>query len=311
MGPDTKGESAELTQVPSLANSADARAELRFGEHGDDSEAAAERDEAAPAPAAAMHSSDAPWSTIECAQAKFQAFAETLGFPYFKVTLDIRKQENHFIRAEITNYPLTWLKRFRRCGYAKVDPEPAMLREAWSPFCWDELKARAPGARRLFEDAAVHGLVDGFTVPLYCSNGESTALTLAGPRMPKCPEARWALYFDTYQFQCVAFPRLRSLLQITPSPPAKDRLTDRQRHIVFLLMQGMGVKSIARHLGLHTRTIDDGLRRACLRLGVTSREQAIVRALATRQIDATSLVPEPAANLVYYVQSHTDPLSPP
>ena len=311
MGPEKKGESAELTQRTSLANPTESRSDTRSKRHGAESEAIAELAKADTVTSAMTSPNDVPWPTIEYAQSKFQEFAETLEFPYFKVSLDIRKQANYFIRVEITNYPLTWLKRYRRCGYAKVDPEPSMLREAWSPFAWDELKSRAPGARRLFEDAAVHGLVDGFTVPLYCSNGESAALTLAGPRMPERPEERWALYFEAYQYQCMAFPRLRSLLQTAPSPPAKDRLTDRQRNIVYLLMQGMGVKSIARHLGLHTRTIDDGLRRACLRLGVTSREQAIVRALATRQIDATSLVPEPAANLVYYVQSHTDPLSPP
>ncbi|MGH8524396.1 MAG: LuxR family transcriptional regulator [Gammaproteobacteria bacterium] len=307
MGPDTKGDS-ELTQAASAAG-LETRPDVQVELQGADAESA--QVDTALAPDLAIPRSEIEWPSIECAQARFQAFAEANEFPYFKVSLDIRKQENHFIRAEITNYPLTWLKRYRRCGYAKVDPEPSMVREAWSPFAWDELKARAPAARRLFEDAAVHGLVDGFTVPLYCSNGESAALTLAGPRMPKRPEARWGLYFGAYRFQCVAFSRLRTLLQTAPSPPSRDRLTDRQRHILFLLMQGMGVKSIARHLGLHTRTIDDGLRRACQRLGVTSREQAIVRALATRQIDASSLVQEAAADVVYYVPSHTDPHSPP
>jgi DNA-binding CsgD family transcriptional regulator len=251
------------------------------------------------------------WPTIEIAQAHVQAFAESHEFPYFKVTLDVQKQENHFLRAEITNYPLTWLKRYRRCGYAKVDPEPSMLRASWAPFSWDELRGRAPAARRMFEDAAVHGLAEGFTVPMHCANGESCALTLVGPRMPEGAEARWALYFNAYRFQCAGFARLRSLIQTAPLPPSKDQLTERQRHILYLLMQGMSVKSIARHLGLHTRTIDDGLRRACMRLGVTSREQAIVRALATRQIDATNLVPHAAATVIYYVQSHDDLFSPP
>jgi DNA-binding CsgD family transcriptional regulator len=266
---------------------------------------------AAPESESSATLTDAQWPSIEFAQASFQAFAEALELPYFKATLDVRKEENHFIRAEITNYPLTWLKRYRRCGYAKLDPEPLMLREAWAPFSWDEVKERSPAAKRLFEDAAIHGLVDGFAVPLHCSNGESATLTLAGPHMPKRDEARWALYFSAYRFQCLAFSRLRQLLQSAPIPASKDRLTDRQRHILFLLKQGMSVKAIARHLGLHTRTIDDGLRRACLRLGVTSREQAIVRALATRQIDATSLVPLAAATVVYYVQSHGDLLTPP
>lgn len=308
MGPDPKDE-VGLTQADELDLADEKRAEASAG-------SATEGN--APLNAAATSDSEPTknlrelqWPTIECAQAQFQAFAEAIELPYFKVSLDVRKEENHFIRAEITNYPLTWLKRYRRCGYAKVDPEPSMLRDAWSPFCWDELKERAPAARRLFEDAAMHGLNDGFSVPLHCSNGESATLTLAGPRLPQRSEARWALYFSAYRFQCVAFSRLRDLLQSAPIPASKDRLTERQRHILFLLMQGMSVKAIARRLGLHTRTIDDGLRRACLRLGVNSREQAIVRALATRQIDATSLVPLAAATVVYYVPSHTDPLSPP
>lgn len=254
---------------------------------------------------------DVHWPTIECAQANFQAFAEAIQLPYFKLSLNVQKQENHFVRAEITNYPLTWLKRYRRCGYANVDPEPEMVREMWAPFPWDELKVRTPAARRLFEDAAMHGLADGFTMPMYSSSGECAALTLAGPRMPKRVEERWALYFSAYRFQCIAFSALRRLLRTASIPTPKDHLTERQRHILYFLMQGLSVKSIARQLGLHTRTIDDGLRRACLRLGVASREQAIVRALATRQIDATSLAPQVAPTVVYYVQSHGDPLLPP
>jgi DNA-binding CsgD family transcriptional regulator len=307
MGSDPKGEGDELTRAASMASdssaASDAETEVTTASSPDAG--------AVPALDPLSTADDEHWPSIDCAQAHVQAFAEANEFPYFKVTLDVQKQENHFLRAEITNYPLTWLKRYRRCGYAKVDPEPAMLRASWSPFAWDELRGRAPAARRMFEDAAMHGLGDGFTVPMHCANGESSALTLAGPRMPEGAEARWALYFSAYRFQCVAFARLRRLLQTAPIPPSKDQLTERQRHILFLLMQGMGVKSIARHLGLHTRTIDDGLRRACLRLGVASREQAIVRALATRQIDATSLVPQAVATVIYYVQSHNDPLSPP
>lgn len=245
---------------------------------------------------------DGHWPSIDVAQARCQTFSQALGFPYFRLALCVMRAPYDSVRADVSNLPRMWIDRYRRCNYARIDPVLEMTRNAVAPFSWDTIDRQNVEIRRYLEDAAFHGLVDGFTVPLHCANGESAHLTLAGASLIENIEERWAMYSATYRFQWTAFSSLRPLLLSFPGPPSM-MLTDKQRQILFLLMQGMGVKSIARTLGLHARTIDDGLRRACLRLGVTSREQAIVRALATRQIDPAALVPPPPPPLEFHLHA--------
>ncbi len=243
-----------------------------------------------------------PWDCVESAQFQLKTFAEGLGFSFFRFCVQFERQSSEYVRAEFTNFNRMWIDRYRRCNYAAVDPILEMTRTAVAPFAWDAIDRENVEVRRYLEDAAFHGLVDGITVPLHCANGEAAHLTLAGTHLTTDIEERWAMYSATYRFQWTAFSSLRPLLLRLPGPPSM-MLTDKQRQILFLLMQGMGVKSIARTLGLHARTIDDGLRRACLRLGVTSREQAIVRALATRQIDPAALVPPPPPPLEFHLNA--------
>ncbi len=243
-----------------------------------------------------------PWNSVESAQRQLQTFSEAFGLPYFKLCLQVRRQSNDYVRVEFTNLSRMWIDRYRRCNYAKIDPVLTLVENANEPFAWDVIDRRDTEVRRYLEDAAFHGLIDGFTVPLHCANGESAHLTIAGDALTPDIEERWAMYAATYRFQWTAFSCLRPLVLSLPGPPSMT-LTDKQRQILFLLMQGMGVKSIARSLGLHARTVDDGLRRACLRLGVTSREQAIVRALATRQIDPAALVPPPPPPIEFHLNA--------
>lgn len=241
-----------------------------------------------------------PWDTVESAQKQLQTFAQGLELPYFRLCLQVRRESNEYVRAEFSNYSRMWIDRYRRCSYTKIDPVLEQSRDASLPFTWDSFDRNDVEIRRYLEDAAFHGLVDGFTVPLHCANGEAAHLTLAGAALTSDIEERWAMFASTYRFQSTAFAYLRPLLLRLPGPPSMT-LTEKQRQILYLLMQGMGVKSIARTLGLHARTVDDGLRRACVRLGVTSREQAIVRALATRQIDPAALVPPPPPPIEFHV----------
>lgn len=243
-----------------------------------------------------------PWDSVESAQRQLQTFSESFGLSYFRLCIQARRPSNDYVRVEFTNLSRMWVDRYRRCNYAKIDPVLALLDDANEPFAWDAIDRQNTEVRRYLEDAAFHGLVDGFTVPLHCSNGESAHLTLAGAALTTDIEERWAMYAATYRFQWTAFSSLRPLLLSLPGPPSTT-LTDKQRQILVLLMQGMGVKSIARTLRLHARTVDDGLRRACLRLGVTSREQAIVRALTTRQIDPAELVPPPPPPIEFHLNA--------
>lgn len=243
---------------------------------------------AAPPPAPA----GGDWATPEDARRRCTAFAGAQRFPYFRLALSVAATPQHPLQnVEITNFPEPWLEHYRRCGYAHLDPTLARLRTTLAPFAWRELDRRSDGTQAFFAEAAAHGLVDGLTVPLRGGNGEAVILTLAGRPVPASAPARMRLYEAAYTFLYTAFEPLRGLFARESGEQATEALTDRQRQIMILLMQGFGVKSIARALNIHSRTVDDGLRRACARLRARSREQAIVRALELRQVDLSACAP--------------------
>jgi DNA-binding CsgD family transcriptional regulator len=240
----------------------------------------------APAPA------DVRWSTPENAKRAFQGFAEESGFPFFHLSLCMAPTPQHApVPSYITTYPQPWLQHYCRNGYVRLDPTLALLRTAIAPFAWHEIERRNLETQAFFEAAARHGLVDGFTLALRAGNDESVALTLAGAEVPREVDQRWPLYTAAYAFLSAAVAPLRQLTARVCQQDPAELLTEKQRQIMILLMQGHGVKAIARRLNIHSRTVDDGLRRACARLGARSREQAIVRALASRQVEMSACTP--------------------
>lgn len=228
------------------------------------------------------------WPSIDVAKVRCQAFAESLGFPCFLVTLRFLRPPSQVVRASISSFPRTWIAHYRRRNYFLTNPIIEHMRDSVAPFCWDETNRQSRQAQRYHRDATEHGVGEGFTVPLRCPGGEIVSLSLAGTPVPHAADDRWKLYSACYRFLCSAVTPLRTLLLHDQPHQPLQSLTPRQREILLLMMRGRTVKQIARELGLHVRAVEDRLARACTRLKANSREQAMVRALTSRQIEMLS-----------------------
>jgi DNA-binding CsgD family transcriptional regulator len=239
------------------------------------------------------------WDTVEAVSAHCRHFSGHLGFPYFRLSICLANASLTLTRAEVSNFPAAWTDEYRREAYERIDPALNSPQGIATPTAWGDRRDQSDDTRHFYARAAAHGLVDGFSVPIRCINGQSLELTLAGSPVPLRIEDRWPLYFAAYHFLCGAFEGLHICFGRASPPDEAEPLTDKQRQILILLMRGLGVKSIARALGLHARTVDDGLRRACARLGANSREQAIVRALASGQIQLSVVNSDARASTDY------------
>lgn len=227
-------------------------------------------------------------TTIREATAYCGEFAVSRGFPYFMLLCHLRTDLARPIKAVLTNYPRDWLQHYEAAGYEQVDPVLLRLRGDVRPFAWDEIEQTTSAVRRLYEEAADVGLANGVTVPMHCPNGEQAALSLAGVDPVVQGDAREELYAQTWLFLTRTFAALRRLVVQAQGVPAIKRLSPRQQQVLAMLAEGLGFKEMSERTGLHRRTLEDAMKKAMAKLGVSSREQAIVQALATGELQSVS-----------------------
>lgn len=83
-------------------------------------------------------------------------------------------------------------------------------------------------------------------------------------------------------------PTLMAALLAKRSSPA-NTLTDRERAVLRLLAEGMHNKQIASRLGISARTVERHCDRIYGKLGVTSRTEAVVRAISANLLDVSDV----------------------
>ena len=233
--------------------------------------------------------SEGKLATLQEAEAAIATFARECGFPYFGLSLLVKQAGATVSAVMLTNYPDDWRRVYFSRHYDAVDPVIAAAAERVRAFCWDELPRDDHIAARVFADAAPYGMHQGFTVPLHGPYGDGCVFSLAGMEPPDDPAARRALYAAVWSFCTDVYEDLRQII-LSDSAPSKV-LTKEQREVLTMVAEGLPVKSIADVLGLGMRAVEHRLIRACERLGVSCREQAIVVAVRTGEIRDLRITP--------------------
>ncbi len=207
-------------------------------------------------------------------------------------------QERGFNRAFYLHVPPPGAREFPSyfggCGAADryvteklylVDPcvhhalhtsEPFELRD----IC--RLRPLTPPEQAFFADMEANEAADGVGVPVFGPAQRNGYVELGRPRgAPALDPAE----LQQAQWTCqLVHLRFCSLLAKERGAPA--HLTRREREILEWVSRGKSNESIAVILGLSPHTIDTYLRRIFEKLGVCDRMSAVLRGLATGQINS-------------------------
>lgn len=220
--------------------------------------------------------------------ARCEAFAKAEGFLHFVFGLIVPRVGGHASQFVLTNYPREWIKVYDYNGYIRVDPVAARLLTGITPFAWDELESNTPKLRSFWHRAGSFGLRHGYTVPVHGPRGQHATLCLTGIDHPLPLEGRKELFERTWSFTVRLVEEIFGTYMQHDGATSSVPLTRKQREALTMIAHGRSIREIGEMLGLHARTVEYHLSSAISRLGASSREQAIVRALLSGDIEELS-----------------------
>jgi len=165
--------------------------------------------------------------------------AQEIGFHYFALIhhRDFRRSPPRMIRFE--NYPESWAAHFVENGLYAYDPIHCACLTSNVGFAWADVPRKiaiTSRQRTILEDAAKHGLGEGFTVPANIPGECSGSCSFAMRRGVSLREENLLLAQLIGGFAFQAARRLAS--DGFPPPPRPPRLTPRQHDCLLLAIQG-------------------------------------------------------------------------
>jgi len=186
----------------------------------------------------------------------------------------------------MVNYPHPWLIQFSDNRYAERDPIFFGAHTSLLPFWWREFIAGcklAPDQRRILNEAAECGLINGFTIPIHAPGALPASCSLVPG-----PEGIDPLIVPDLQVMAVhAHEEARVRAGGKPRQPVV--LTKRQKQCLVLAARGKSDALIGDILGITQTTARHTVEHARQRYGVSSRIQAVMYAYLDGTISLTDL----------------------
>jgi LuxR family transcriptional activator of bioluminescence operon len=184
----------------------------------------------------------------------------------------------------VSGNPEEWHRRYTARNYVRIDPTVRHCVRSVSPVIWEDL-IRDPGVPgpgvRVMQEARDYGLVSGASIPVRGSRGECGQFSLSSSAAPDVmgPEIQHALP-EVYLLTAYVH-EAASRLAMDGALPFKPReLTPRERECLLWAAEGKTSWETAQILGISERTAIFHLRNVIEKLNVSSRQQAIARAVA-------------------------------
>lgn len=181
--------------------------------------------------------------------------------------------------VRLINYPAEWKARSASQRYYADDPVLLTAQRLALPFTWDDIPRHIRLTRRqeaILEEARAAGLANGYTVPIHVPGHISGSCSFPYEADGVDPACLPALhYIGIFAFDAALKLAGRALAR----PDGAVRLTDRQRQCLALAARGKSDWSIGQLLTLSEQTVHMHIELAKSRYGVSSRVEAVVRAL--------------------------------
>lgn len=198
----------------------------------------------------------------EQATAQFESLVNSYGFDFYSVLIQPLPHLNLPRSILTARWPEGWIEVYTERKYSLIDPTSRWLRSAQRPFRWKEalltLKAdpHVQRMKRMMQEAARHGLHDGYLFPIHGRNGLLGSMTVGGRAVDLSPA-------EVSLFEAAAKALFWKLLEVRQQTHLLDStirsdtmLTRREMEVILLLSNGLTSNEIARELDISSHTVD-------------------------------------------------------
>ena len=210
------------------------------------------------------------------------SLARELGFEQVLFGL-VHSRHEQFERAFLqSNYSTEWRERYDADRLAYVDPTVAHCLTSTLPVVWEpELFGHSAQGRALYEEACAYGIRTGATLPVHGPNGEFGVLSFASDVAPDAKFAREMAHtmpMLTLVRDYASASATRFLDQANGE--AAPRLTRRELEILNWVMAGKSSWEISMITRCSEATVNFHLANVRQKFNVSTRQQAVVKAIA-------------------------------
>lgn len=209
---------------------------------------------------------------------QFRGALQALGYRLFAYITVIEKESGRDIEPLFGEGFSEWSNQYRRMNLAQDDPIIAEAEATSKSFYWTDLLNRkqfCARARRVFEAARRLELCEGFVSPQRSMDGWVSLVLFAGHTVDRAhADARIVSELLAAQYHRHG----KRLLLSCPGTRYKGLLTQRQTECLKWASRGKSSKDTAAILGISPCVVDEHMEKACDRLKVRTRGQAIYEA---------------------------------
>lgn len=218
----------------------------------------------------------------------FEAFAAEYGFTKFAY-LGLHLPDGDAGKPVlITSYPTGWTDHYMDRHYYAVDPVVLHGARSVLPFTWgtSDMVSQLQGKQKLlFDEAGEFGIRRGFTVPIHGHGGEFAGLTIAGdeadkPFLEKVRRFQHHLHVIALHYHA----QVGKVLRDGRAVPEVVQLSGREGECLLWMSKGKSAWEVSMILGISRNTVLYHLKNAKRKLGVYTKNQAVVKAILLRLI---------------------------
>jgi DNA-binding CsgD family transcriptional regulator len=203
-----------------------------------------------------------------------------IGFNRFAY-LVVRAPEGPAVPFVITTYPDEWGVVYGQKDYVNFDPVVIKATQSLLPFDWISVRDRQRGDRQrleVFNAATEFGIDNGITVPIHGPAGSMASFSVTADLREKEFAALWRahrheLHLIALYYHAAFEKRAKS------SALPKVLLTARERECLLWACRGKTAIETSEILGISRDTVIFHLRNVMQKIGVYSKQHAVVKAI--------------------------------